>query len=59
MQGRDGRRDGSLTAAGIAALTIYDMCKAVQYDIVISDIHLLEKHGGKSGDFYWEDRDNG
>ena len=58
-KGETGVEMEALTAAGIAALTIYDMCKAVQRDIVISDIHLLEKHGGKSGDFYWEDRDNG
>lgn len=41
----------ALTAVSVAALTVYDMCKAVQKDMVISDIKLLEKTGGKSGDF--------
>ena len=39
----------ALTAASVAALTIYDMCKAVDKGMVISDIMLLEKRGGKSG----------
>lgn len=43
----------ALTAASIALLTIYDMCKAVDKKMVIKDIHLVEKHGGKSGDFYF------
>jgi cyclic pyranopterin phosphate synthase len=38
----------ALTGASIAALTIYDMCKALSHDIVISDTRLIEKHGGKS-----------
>lgn len=38
----------ALTAANIAALTIYDMCKAIQRDIEITDIHLTEKTGGKT-----------
>ncbi len=38
----------ALTGASIAALTIYDMCKALSHDIVLSDIRLIEKHGGKS-----------
>lgn len=41
----------ALTAASVAALTIYDMCKAVEKEMVIGDIKLLEKTGGKSGDF--------
>ena len=41
----------ALLEASIAALTIYDMCKAIQRDIEITDIKLLEKSGGKSGDF--------
>lgn len=41
----------ALTAVSAAALTIYDMCKAVQRDIVIDHIHLLAKSGGKSGDY--------
>jgi len=38
-----------LTAASIAALTIYDMCKAVQKDMLIEGVRLLHKSGGKSG----------
>ena len=41
----------ALTAACVAALTIYDMCKAVQKDMVISDIRLLSKSGGTHGDY--------
>ena len=41
----------ALTAVSIAALTIYDMCKGVDKNIIISDIKLLEKSGGKSGTF--------
>ncbi len=41
----------ALTAVSVAALTVYDMCKAVQRDIVIDNIRLLRKSGGKSGDF--------
>ncbi len=37
----------ALTGASIAALTIYDMCKALSHDIVIGDTRLVEKHGGK------------
>lgn len=40
-----------LTGVSTAALTIYDMCKSIDKRIVISDIHLLKKTGGKSGDF--------
>jgi cyclic pyranopterin phosphate synthase len=39
----------ALTGASIAALTVYDMCKALSHDIVIGDIRLLSKDGGKSG----------
>lgn len=46
----------ALTAVSVAALTIYDMCKAVQKDMVIENVHLLSKTGGKSGDFKWEER---
>src|SRR4051812_9539083 len=41
----------ALTAVSVAALTIYDMCKAVQKDIVITEVRLESKSGGKSGDF--------
>lgn len=45
----------ALTAVSAAALTVYDMCKAVQRDMVIDDIRLLKKTGGQSGDFVRED----
>ncbi|ATD55127.1 cyclic pyranopterin monophosphate synthase MoaC [Clostridium chauvoei] len=41
----------ALTAATITALTIYDMCKAVDKRMIIEDTHLLKKTGGKSGEF--------
>jgi len=46
---RTGVEMEALTAAAVAALTIYDMCKAVQRDITIGPFSLLEKEGGKSG----------
>jgi cyclic pyranopterin phosphate synthase len=47
--GKTGVEMEALTAVAVAALTIYDMCKAVQKDMRIGDIRLLEKEGGKSG----------
>lgn len=41
----------AMTAVSVAALTVYDMCKAVQKDMVISNVRLLKKTGGKSGTF--------
>ena len=41
----------ALTAVSIAALTVYDMCKSVSKGILISDIHLVAKTGGRSGDY--------
>ena len=49
--GRTGVEMEALTAVSTAALTVYDMCKAVQKDMVISDIRLLSKTGGVHGDF--------
>lgn len=49
--GRTGVEMEALTAVSMAALTVYDMCKAVQKDIVITDIRLLRKSGGIHGDF--------
>ena len=46
---------GAIVAAQTAAATIYDMCKAVQRDIVISQVRLLHKRGGKSGEFNAQD----
>lgn len=49
--GRTGVEMEALTAASVAALTIYDMCKSVQKDMVITDICLMKKTGGVHGDF--------
>ncbi len=49
--GRTGVEMEALTAVSTAALTVYDMCKAVQKDMVITDIRLLKKTGGVHGDF--------
>jgi cyclic pyranopterin phosphate synthase len=54
LQGRTGVEMEALTAVAVAALTIYDMCKAVDREMVISDIRLVEKQGGKSGHFVRE-----
>jgi cyclic pyranopterin monophosphate synthase len=48
---RTGVEMEALTAAAIAALTIYDMAKALQRDIVVERVRLLEKTGGRSGDY--------
>ncbi|HPG00154.1 MAG TPA: cyclic pyranopterin monophosphate synthase MoaC [Kiritimatiellia bacterium] len=48
MHGKTGVEMEALTGAVAAALTIYDMCKGLSHDIVIHDVRLLEKHGGKS-----------
>ena len=53
--GRTGVEMEALTAVSAAALTVYDMCKAVQRDMVISDVRLLEKTGGVHGDFTREE----
>lgn len=55
--GRTGVEMEALAAVSTAALTVYDMCKAVQRDMVISDIRLLSKTGGVHGDFYREEKD--
>ena len=57
LSGKTGVEMEALTAASVAALTIYDMCKAVQKDMVIGPLRLLEKSGGKSGDFKAEPHD--
>ncbi len=53
-KGETGVEMEALTAVSAAALTIYDMCKALQRDMVIGEIKLLEKSGGKSGDYKWQ-----
>ena len=51
--GKTGVEMEALTGVQIALLTIYDMCKAVDKAMLITDVHLVEKSGGKSGDFAW------
>lgn len=51
LTGQTGVEMEALTAASVAALTIYDMCKAVDRGMVIENVRLLEKVGGKSGHF--------
>lgn len=51
LAGKTGVEMEALTGASIAALTLYDMCKAVDKGIVINNVSLLEKKGGKSGDW--------
>ena len=53
--GRTGVEMEALTAVSAAALTVYDMCKAVQKDMTITDIRLLKKTGGVHGDYIRED----
>ena len=53
--GRTGVEMEALTAVSTAALTVYDMCKAVQKDMTITDIRLLSKHGGVHGDYHREE----
>lgn len=50
---RTGVEMEALTAVAVACLTVYDMCKAFDKRMVIGDIHLVSKSGGKSGDFKW------
>ena len=50
-EGKTGVEMEALTGVSAALLTIYDMCKAIDKRMVIEDIHLCEKTGGKSGDF--------
>ena len=51
LKGRTGVEMEALTAASVAALTVYDMCKSVDRGMVISEVKLLHKSGGKSGTF--------
>jgi len=51
LKGRTGVEMEALTAASVAALTIYDMCKAIDRGMTVTDLRLLRKSGGKSGDY--------
>ena len=54
-EGKTGVEMEALTGVQVTLLTIYDMCKAIDKHMVMSEIHLIEKTGGKSGDFRFED----
>jgi cyclic pyranopterin phosphate synthase len=51
VSGKTGVEMEALTAASICALTIYDMCKSADKSMIISDVYLVKKSGGKSGNF--------
>ena len=53
--GKTGVEMEALTGVNICLLTIYDMCKAVNKDMEIKNVHLVSKSGGKSGDFVWKE----
>ena len=50
-EGKTGVEMEALTGVSVALLTVYDMCKAIDKRMLMGDIHLVEKQGGKSGDF--------
>ena len=56
LTGQTGVEMEALTAASVAALTLYDMCKAVDKTMIMSDIRVNEKQGGKSGDWLYTDK---
>lgn len=51
LKGRTGVEMEALTAASVAALTVYDMCKAVDRGMIVGDVRLIHKSGGKSGEW--------
>lgn len=53
--GQTGVEMEALTGASVGLLTVYDMCKSMDKNMIISNIHLVEKTGGKSGDFRFSD----
>ena len=58
-KGETGVEMEALTAVSAAALTVYDMCKALQKDLCITEIALVEKTGGKSGDYHRKEARHG
>jgi cyclic pyranopterin phosphate synthase len=58
VTGKTGVEMEALTGVSVTLLTIYDMCKAIDKHMVMSDIHLIEKTGGKSGTFRFEGKNN-
>ena len=55
LKGQTGVEMEALTAASVAALTVYDMCKAADRGMCITDLRLVHKRGGKSGIWEWND----
>lgn len=55
VNGKTGVEMEALTGASVALLTIYDMCKAIDKGMVIKNVHLVSKSGGKSGDFHFKE----
>lgn len=53
--GKTGVEMEALCGVQVALLTIYDMCKAIDKGMIMKDIHLVEKTGGKSGDYKWKE----
>ena len=53
VEGKTGVEMEALHGVSASLITIYDMCKAIDKRMVVKEIHLVEKHGGKSGDFYY------
>ena len=56
-QGKTGVEMEALTGVQVTLLTIYDMCKAIDKRMVMTNIHLVEKTGGKSGDFSFQENE--
>ena len=57
-EGKTGVEMEALTGVSVALLTVYDMCKAIDKRMVMKEIHLVEKHGGKSGDFFFAEKES-
>lgn len=55
IEAKTGVEMEALTGVSVALLTIYDMCKAIDKQMLISDIHLVQKSGGASGDFIYQE----
>ena len=53
LEGKTGVEMEALTGISVALLTVYDMCKALDKRMIMTDVHLEEKTGGKSGEFHF------
>lgn len=58
VDGKTGVEMEALTGVSVALLTVYDMCKAIDKRMELTDIHLVNKTGGKSGEFHWNGGDH-